>query len=61
MTHLYRSRDGRYTVEVVQLSVTPNRQDGKRIRLKFCGYYVADVRSVAELSEHVDLADLEEA
>jgi hypothetical protein len=50
---------GGWTVEVVQLSCTPNHRDGEWLRLTQYGSWVADVRTVAELQQWVDLAELE--
>src|SRR5262249_35163427 len=54
----YRTRDGRYTVETVQLTGTPDRHDGEWIRVRFCGFCLADVRTVADLESYVVLAEL---
>jgi len=55
----YKTKD-RYSVEVVQLADTGNH-DGQWLRVRYHGYYVADVRSVLELESYFPLADLEEA
>jgi hypothetical protein len=57
----WRTRDGRYTVELVRLSMTSHDRDGQWIRLREHGFHVADVRAVDELAELIDLADLDEA
>jgi hypothetical protein len=57
----WRTRDGRYTVEVVRLSLTGRHRDGDWIRVEEHGCHVADVRTVDELAEFIDLADLDEA
>jgi hypothetical protein len=54
-----RWRAGDWTVQVVHLSVTPNHGDGEWHRVSSCGWWVADVRSVAELAQWLPLADLE--
>jgi hypothetical protein len=36
-------------VEVVRLSCTPDHRDGEWLRIRYFGFHVADVRSVAEL------------
>jgi len=55
----YRAPGG-WSVEVVQLSATPDRRDGEWLRLCYCGYWaITDVRSIAELERWVCLADLE--
>jgi hypothetical protein len=54
----YRTVDG-WTVEVVQLSCTPNHCDGEWLRIRYFGFHVADVRSVAELERWVPLASLD--
>jgi hypothetical protein len=50
---------GGWTVEVVRVTGTGNR-DGEWLRLRQYGYWTADVRSVAELAEWLELASLEE-
>jgi hypothetical protein len=57
MTH-YRSRDGLYTVEIVELSGTPDHHDGQWLRLRHCGFYLADVRAVTDLEHYVPLTEL---
>jgi hypothetical protein len=56
----FRTADG-WSVEVVRLDCTPNNHDGEWIRIRYCGYYVTDVRSVQALEAYVALKDLEEA
>jgi hypothetical protein len=56
----WRTRDGQYTVEVVRLALTGRRRDGEWLRVKQHGAHVADVRTVEELAEILDLADLTE-
>jgi hypothetical protein len=51
---------GGWTVEVVRLSLTPDRHDGEWIRLKQFGAFHADVRTPAEVERWVPLADLEQ-
>ena len=58
MADRYRAPGG-WTVEVVHLSGTPDRRDGERLRVRQHGFYVADVRSVAELEQWFPLASLE--
>ena len=58
MAERWRAADG-WTVEVVQLSCTPNHRDGMWLRVKQYSSWVADVRTVAELAQYVELADLE--
>ena len=58
MGSTYRTKDG-YTVEVVQLSDTSGNHDGEWLRVRYHGYHVADVRSVAELERYVPLGELE--
>src|SRR5258708_6382290 len=50
-----------WSVEIVRLTGTPNKRDGEWIRLRQHGFYVADLRSVAELESYVALAELEDA
>jgi hypothetical protein len=54
----YRAPGG-WTVEVVCLAGTPDRHDGEWIRLRYYGFYVADVRSAGELERWFPLASLE--
>ena len=58
MGSTYRTKDG-YTVEVVQLSDTSGNHDGEWLRVRYHGYHVADVRSVAELERYFPLGELE--
>lgn len=48
-----------WSVEVVQRSGTPDSSDGQQLRVRYHGFYVADVRTVAELEQWFPLADLE--
>jgi len=61
MTDRWRSSDGAWHVEVIRLTGTPDKRDGEWIRVRYCGYYVADVNGLAELDRLVPLTDLEEA
>ena len=54
----YRTPDG-WAVEVVGLSATPDRNDGERLKVTYCGFFVAVVRTVAELEQWFALSDLE--
>lgn len=54
----YGAGDG-WTVEVVRLAATPDRHDGEWIRVRYFGYFVADVRRVADLERWFPLARLE--
>ena len=57
----WRTRDGQYTVEVMTLTGTSRNRDGEWFRLKQHGWHLVDVRSVEELAQYIDLADLVEA
>lgn len=57
----WRTTDGRYTVEVVRLSLTGRHRDGDWFRVKEYGCHVADVRTLEELARFIDLADLDES
>jgi hypothetical protein len=57
MTDRYRTMSG-WTVEVVERSGTPDNSDGQRLRVRYHGFYVADVRTVAELEQYFPLTDL---
>lgn len=54
----YRTADG-WAVEVVELSATPDRNDGERLKVTYYGSFVAVVRTVAELEQWFTLSDLE--
>jgi hypothetical protein len=54
----YRTADG-WAVEVVELSATPDRNDGERLKVTYYGFFVAVVRTVAELEQWFALSDLE--
>jgi hypothetical protein len=54
----YRTSDGSFSVEIVQLTCTPDHHDGEWLRLRHHGYYLVDVRRVSELEDYVSLADL---
>jgi hypothetical protein len=58
MGERYRTEGG-WSVEVVRLSCTPDHRDGEWLRVRYFGFHVADVRSVAELEQWFPLADLE--
>ena len=58
MADRYRTADG-WSVEVVNLTGTPDRHDGQWLRVCYCNYWVADVQSIAELEQWFPLADLE--
>jgi hypothetical protein len=57
----FRSADGQWVVDVINLSLTGNHRDGELLRVARWGWFVAELRSIAQLSKLVDLADLEEA
>jgi hypothetical protein len=46
-------------VGVVHLTGTTDKRDGERLRVSYHGWWVADVRSVAELEQWFPVADLE--
>ena len=48
-----------WSVEVVQLTGTPDHHDGTWLRVTYFGSYVADVRTPGELACYFPLADLE--
>ena len=54
----YRTPDG-WAVEVVGLSATSDRNDGERLKVTYYGFFVAVVRTVAELEQWFALSDLE--
>ena len=57
----FRSADGQWTVEVIRLTLTGSNRDGECFRVCHYGFYVAEARTIDELREHVDLAELEES
>ncbi|MGA3155655.1 MAG: hypothetical protein ACLPN6_05950 [Streptosporangiaceae bacterium] len=56
-----RSADGDWRIDVIRLSLTADGRDGEWLRICHRGFYVAEVRSVRELSRFVKLSDLQEA
>jgi hypothetical protein len=58
MANRYRTASG-WSVEVVERSGTPDNSNGPQLRVRYHGFYVADVRTVAELEQWFPLADLE--
>jgi hypothetical protein len=56
-----KSRDGRWRVGLIRLTATSDHRDGEWLRAHRDGFFVAEVRTVAELAAHVDLAEMEEA
>jgi hypothetical protein len=54
----YRTADG-WAVEVVELRAPPDRNHGERLKVTYCGFFVALVRTVAEPETWFPLADLE--
>jgi hypothetical protein len=58
MSARFVSSNGLTVVDVVRLSLTPNRTDGEWLRVRRHGLLVAMIRSVPEL---VGLTDLSEA
>jgi hypothetical protein len=60
MTDRWCTRDG-WSVEVIQVTATPDLHDGESFRVCHHGYHVGYARSIVELEQWIDLADLEEA
>lgn len=58
MADRYRAPEG-WTVEVVHLTGTPDHHDGEWLRVKQYGIWTADVRTIPELQQWVDLSELE--
>jgi hypothetical protein len=48
-----------WAVEVVELSATLDRNDGAHLKVTYRGFFVALVRTVAELEQWFPLAELE--
>jgi hypothetical protein len=57
----FRSADGQWTVEVIRLTLTGSNRDGECFRVCHYGFLVAEARTIDELRDHVDLAELEES
>lgn len=57
----WRSRDGRWRIDLIELTSTSDHRDGQRFRITCDSYFIAEARTVAELGQHIDLADLQEA
>jgi hypothetical protein len=55
------SGDGRWRVDLIRLTATSDHRDGEWLRVQRDGIFVAEVRTLAELAAHVDVADLREA
>jgi hypothetical protein len=55
-----KSRDGRWRVDLIRLTATSDHRDGEWLRVHRDGFFT-EVRTVAELATHVDLAELQEA
>lgn len=56
---MYRSRDGRWTVERVPVDAPDGAGEPALLRLYHRGYPVAECRSAEEIAALIDLADLE--
>lgn len=56
----FRSADGEWVIDVIHLSLTGNNRDGERYRIRHLGWFIAELRTIAELRKYVDLARLEE-
>ena len=57
----FRTTDGEWVVDVIRLSLTGDHRDGDRFRVTRHGFFVAEVKTIDELRQHVDPAELEEA
>jgi hypothetical protein len=58
MADRWTAPDG-WVVDVIRLSLTGTGRDGTWLRIRRRGFWVADVRTVAELAAFVPLASLE--
>jgi hypothetical protein len=56
-----RSCDGECIIDVICLTLTGTGRDGEWLRISRWGVHVADVRTVAELAEYVELGRLRTA
>jgi hypothetical protein len=54
-----RSADGEWVIDVIRLSLTGTGRDGEWLRVSWWGWFVAELRSVAELATVVDLAQFD--
>lgn len=50
---------GGWVVDVIRLSLTGTGRDGTWLRIRRRGYWIADVRTVAEVAAFLPLASLE--
>lgn len=50
-----------WSVEVVTVRLTPDSHDGTWLRVRYLGYWVADVRQADELARWFPIAELAEA
>jgi hypothetical protein len=57
----FRSIDGEWVVDVIRLSLTGDHRDGECFRVTRYGFFVAEVKTIDELRQHIDPAELEEA
>jgi hypothetical protein len=55
----FTSRDGRWCVDLIRLRLTSDNRDGERFRVIHDGYFIAEVATLDELAQHVDLSELE--
>jgi hypothetical protein len=60
-TALDKSEPRPWRVDLIRLTATSDHRDGEWLRVHRDGFFVAEVRTVAELAGQVDLAELEEA
>jgi hypothetical protein len=56
-----RSPDGEWVIDVINLTLTCNHHDGEWFRVARWGWHIADLRTVEQLAQLLDLATLEEA
>lgn len=57
----WKSKDGRWRVDIIRLSNTADHRDGERFRIARDGYFITEARNVAELRAYLDPSELEEA
>jgi hypothetical protein len=55
-----RSPDGEWIIDVIHLTLTGTHRDGEWLRVRRWGMHFADLPTVEQLAEVVDLATLEE-
>jgi hypothetical protein len=58
VAHSIHRAHGGWTVQVIELTGTPDHHDGQWIRVSQYGFWVADVRTITGLERWFPLAEL---